>query len=402
MPAKQIELIGVSKHIQEVREDIKAVANKEVTVLIEGPTGSGKEVVANNIHFASGRAKNKFVPVNCAKITRSLFESEFFGYVKGAFTGAGKDKDGYIQAAEGGTLFLDEIGEIPQNVQAKLLRFIEDGMVVKVGSNQAIKVDVRIIAATNRPERLRDDLKARLSGRVIRTKPLADRPEDIVCLVHHFLDSAGITKVDARVKFLLYCYDFPTNVRELKGWVENADNFGYVRRELAYSWHSRNKPRALLMRPARIGVESREDFIAYVQEEASPKMGEAWDYYEYFAKANKIASDCRFFQALLFVEEGEQRHEFAKIVEAYEIWVLAANTTKSELSANDIRKMLSIRQEKVGQEKYEKIFSITWPRSDARNNRWANDPSIDLWTFLALNWGAFEEGEYLPLGEPKA
>lgn len=208
------------------------VADSMLTVLIEGESGTGKELVAKFIHQQSSRREKPFIIVNCSALPETLLESELFGHIKGAFTGAVKDRVGRFEAADGGTVFLDEIGELPQAVQVKLLRFLQDREFERVGENLTRKVDVRIIAATNR--RLsdalkegifREDLYYRLNAVRISPPPLRDRAEDILLLIYHFLKkfspNSDIEISDEALK-LLTTYRWPGNVREVENVIERA------------------------------------------------------------------------------------------------------------------------------------------------------------------------------------
>ena len=228
-------MVGRSRKMQEVFELIEMLAQNDVTVLIQGETGTGKSLVARAIHFLSPRGDGPFVVVNCPSIPETLFESELFGHVKGAFTGAISDKPGRFELADGGTLFLDEVAEIPTHVQAKLLRAIEDKEFERVGGSRTIKVDVRIIAATNRDlkaeveaGRFREDLYYRLNVVTIRIPPLRERREDIPLLVQFFVEKFNakfgkeIKGVSEGAMDLLLRYDWPGNVRELENAIEHA------------------------------------------------------------------------------------------------------------------------------------------------------------------------------------
>ncbi len=225
-------LIGTSKVIEELRERIDYAAPTDATVLITGENGAGKEVVARLIHNRSGR-KGQFVAVNCASIPENLIESELFGHVKGAFTGAVREKRGKVELAHGGTLFLDEIGDMSPFMQAKLLRFLEERCFERVGGTKRIEVDVRIVAATNKDlvERIekgefREDLYYRLNVIPIHVPPLRERREDIPLLVSHFLEryvlttGRGAKTISDEAMSILMDYDWPGNVRELKNIVE--------------------------------------------------------------------------------------------------------------------------------------------------------------------------------------
>jgi len=228
-------MIGTSAALQHAQHLARQVAPTEATVLLEGPTGSGKELFAQAIHQASGRQGKAFVAVNCSAFPRDLLESELFGYKKGAFTGALTDKKGLLEAADGGTLFLDEIGELELNVQAKFLRVLETQQFTKLGDTKPTQVNVRIIAATNRnlrqeatEGRFRPDLYYRLSVFTIAVPPLAARRADIAPLARYFTQFFA-TKLRKRLPGLdddalrrLTAYPWPGNVRELKNVLERA------------------------------------------------------------------------------------------------------------------------------------------------------------------------------------
>jgi len=226
-------LVGVSKAMNEVVRLVDMVAQSDCCVLIEGESGTGKELVARRLHQKSPRADKPFIPVNCAGVSETLFESQFFGHVRGAFTGAEQNILGLVRSAVGGTLFMDEVGQVPLNLQPKLLRVLQDGEVLPVGTAQPIAVDTRFIAATNRSlredvrtERFREDLYYRLNVVRICLPPLRERPEDIPVLLDHFLRicadryvRAPITVADS-VRKQLAGYSWPGNVRELASWIE--------------------------------------------------------------------------------------------------------------------------------------------------------------------------------------
>ena len=225
-------LLSQSACMQSVFDRATAAARSEVPVLIVGETGTGKELIARAIHSNGARAKRPFVPVNCAALPRELIESELFGHRRGAFSGALTDHPGLFASAHGGSLFLDEVGELPLDVQAKLLRVLQDGDVRPVGALESRRVNTRIIAATNRTlagmrdEHMRQDLFFRLTVLVIELPPLRERRDDLPLLVSHFL--AGIRErhdrrvdgIDAEALELLDTYPFPGNVRELENMLE--------------------------------------------------------------------------------------------------------------------------------------------------------------------------------------
>ncbi len=226
-------IIGESLPMRKVFHRIRQAAATDATVLILGETGTGKELVARAIHFNGPRKKNRFVPLNCAGLVETILESELFGHEKGAFTGATSSRVGMFEHANSGTLFLDEIGDMPQSSQVKLLRVLEQNEIVRVGSNETIKIDVRVIAAThqNLLERVEDgsfrkDLFYRLNVVTINLPPLRERREDILVLTDHFLrelaEKYGIEtpQVSQEVKKFLYRYEWPGNVRELRNCLE--------------------------------------------------------------------------------------------------------------------------------------------------------------------------------------
>jgi len=227
------ELVGNAPSMIEISRRVRLVAPRTTPVLIEGPTGSGKEIVAEALHRLSTRSRKPFVAINCAAIPEALLEAELFGHTRGAFTGAVQGRTGRIEAADGGTLFLDEIGEMPLALQAKLLRFVECGELQRVGDNDTARVDVRIIAATHRPlakhaeeGRFRSDLYYRLAVFLIRTPALHSHAEDLPLLVNHFLELMGrqapVKRVDSTALAKLRAHDWPGNVRELEHVLERA------------------------------------------------------------------------------------------------------------------------------------------------------------------------------------
>lgn len=228
-------IIGKSPAIEVSKRLAQQVAATNATVLVTGPTGTGKEVFANAIHYASPRRREPMLAVNCAALSRELLESEIFGHVAGAFTGASKNKKGLFEEADGGTLFLDELGEMDLGLQARLLRVLENGTFMKVGSTTEQRVDVRIIAATNRDllaesegGRFRLDLYYRLSTFVVDLPALADRPEDIQPLASHFVETLApsvnprVQRMDRAFEQGLLKHTWRGNVRELRNFIERA------------------------------------------------------------------------------------------------------------------------------------------------------------------------------------
>jgi len=229
-------IVGSSAKIQDVLRMVSRLKDTRTPVLITGESGTGKELVARAIHFRGSFAKQPFVAVDCGSLVPTLIESELFGYEKGAFTGALKSKTGLFQSANGGTIFLDEIGELPPELQAKLLRFLQEKEIRPVGSNQRVKVDVRVIAASNRDLEseyqkgtFRKDLYFRLNVVTVHLPALRERRSDIPMLVHWFLEryapGSSIQVTSAAMKCLLQ-YDWPGNVRELENCIERAIALG--------------------------------------------------------------------------------------------------------------------------------------------------------------------------------
>ena len=233
-PAGEVEplpgMVGRSEAMAEVYRIVRLVASRSTPVLISGATGTGKELVASAIHQLSPRAARPFVVINCAAIPEALLESELFGYVRGAFTGAVQSRLGRVHGAHGGTLFLDEIGELPLGLQSKLLRFLDHGEVQRLGSSDVFRVDVRVIAATNadlrelaREKRFREDLLYRLSVFPVELPPLSQRRDDIARLAKYFLRTMeGSQELDARALSVLENHSWPGNVRELQHVLERA------------------------------------------------------------------------------------------------------------------------------------------------------------------------------------
>lgn len=225
------DLIGASPAMREVLKLIGRVASSDATVLITGETGTGKELIARALHRHSSRSLRQFVAINCAAIPRDLLESELFGHVKGAFTGATKNRTGIFQQADGGTLLLDEVGDMSLELQAKILRVLEERVVLPVGANHAERVDVRLVAATHRDlarniaqRTFREDLYYRLNVIHIHIPPLRDRFEDIVPLAEHFLAQIGEPSkaLTEAAKEQLRTHAWPGNVRELRNIIERA------------------------------------------------------------------------------------------------------------------------------------------------------------------------------------
>lgn len=226
---QSFNMVGKSEKMREVYRLINRVAGSDASVLIMGESGTGKELVAEAIHQQSKRKNNRFIAVNCAAVPETLLESELFGYEKGAFTGATELKPGFFEVADKGTLFLDEIGDVSLNIQAKLLRVLQNKEITRVGGREKIKVDARILTATNRDlesmiesGKFRSDLYYRINIFPLRLPPLRERKEDIPELIEHFLRNLGEKGITADAKKMLIENDWPGNIRELLNVLERA------------------------------------------------------------------------------------------------------------------------------------------------------------------------------------
>ena len=270
---KDTNLLGVSIPIVELRQIIKQVAPTDVTVLITGESGVGKEVVANEIHRLSRRAEKPFITVNCGAIPEGIIESELFGHVKGSFTGAVDTRKGYFEAANGGTIFLDEIGELPPQTQVKFLRVIENGEYMKVGGTKTEKVDVRIIAASNKnleqlieSNSFREDLYYRLRSINIHIPPLRERKEDIKILFDYFVNLfcerngikfKGIS--DDAADYMIN-FNWPGNVRQLRNFTESLITLNIDKKiEINDVIKQLNIPRSENNLPAHISIYKGQD-----------------------------------------------------------------------------------------------------------------------------------------------
>jgi transcriptional regulator with PAS, ATPase and Fis domain len=229
------QLVGQSAAITVVKDIASSIARRRSTVMILGETGSGKEMLARHIHQNSDRADKPFIPVDCSSLSDTLFESELFGHVRGAFTGAVRESLGFIRAADGGTLFLDEIGELSLVLQSKLLRVLQERVVVPVGDTRPRPVDIRVVCATNknladmvRKGTFREDLYFRLNVVVLHMPPLRDRQSDVVGLANHFLNMQASLygeqskQLTPEAEVALTNYTWPGNVRELANVMEHA------------------------------------------------------------------------------------------------------------------------------------------------------------------------------------
>jgi len=227
-------IVGQSPAMLRILDTVRRVARSDIPVLILGESGTGKELLAGAVHRNSPRAEKKFVAINCAGLSESLLEDELFGHVKGAYTGAAGERPGRFEHADGGTMFLDEVGDMPLSMQAKLLRVLENGEVVRVGANEPVRVNVRVLSATNsdlaekvRNKEFREDLYFRIKGATVDIPPLRSRREDIPLLIEHFIHAANekhgrkVKGLTADARRVLMSYPWPGNVRQLRNTVEN-------------------------------------------------------------------------------------------------------------------------------------------------------------------------------------
>ncbi len=260
------DIIGKSDSIMEVLSQVRKIADSDSTVLLTGESGTGKELIARAIHQHSYRAELPFVTVNCGALPEELLESELFGHVRGSFTGAIKDKDGLFKVAHEGTFFLDEVGEMSPRIQVKLLRVLQEKEIVPVGGTAPLKVDVRLVAATNADlenevslGRFRKDLFYRLNVIPIHIPPLRDRKEDIVLLIDYFLkkysdrSDGQVKKISAEAKKILCGYTWPGNVRELENILERA-----VTLQTGGTITEKDLPDKIVKGPGRVLAKTRE------------------------------------------------------------------------------------------------------------------------------------------------
>jgi len=384
------KLIGESEHIHYLKGEIEYVAKRikdlDMAVLISGPSGTGKELIASAI---SEQAGLKLVPINCGAIPPELFEPELFGFEKGAFTGAVRPKKGLVEEAENGILFLDEIGDLAPHHQAKLLRFLQDKSFKRVGDNtqRSIK-NIKIISATNKDLAeavkkgdFRKDLFYRINHRIIKTIPLKDRREDIICLVNHFVHQTKV-KIDPKVKFLLYSYDFPGNVRELESLIYSSDDFEYVQTAL----------RKIVTSNIGIDVEvisrfkslndfdnnlSTDDMLDMTHKWRREERGEEELSWRESLLRNVEANE--FFRATFFAEEGEE-NDCSKMVGAYEILTLMLCP---ELPRDDIAKILHIRPKKLWPNGFKETFGFDFSIKD---DMWNYTEPLKLYPSFSNYW----------------
>ena len=386
-------LVGISGYMDELRRDIKYVAvNDNINVFIEGASGTGKEVIARSIHDKSDRRDAPFIPVNCAAIPEHLFESEFFGYERGAFTGAERRTKGKFEYANGGTLFLDEICVMPINQQAKLLRALQEKSFSRVGGNETINVDIRVISATNeaakdqiKKNKFRDDLYSRLNGFKIRTEPLVNTPEDVVWLTRHFETKNKIT-ADPRAKLVLYSYSLPGNVRELEKYSKIICNYDYfikailnsISEECGYDVAPNGK------------INFWDDIFLQDRPSQDELISEALKY----NKINNHFYLSEFVKATRTIRViDELSVDWGRIAEAYEAMVLIYSYPKQ--AKGELSKMMGFANEKLYPKGYEKHYGIKFDDMIACLR--GQDPSLIINTGTPLQfifcWAKFHRKE---------
>jgi len=367
-------LKGISLHIRQLRAKVLEIAQKPVTVLIQGPSGTGKELIAKDIHARSPRKNREFVAVNCGAIPAELFESELFGHERGAFTGADRKRKGLVELADGGTLFLDEVGALRPDHQVKLLRFLENKSYRPLGADTERKVDVRVVAATNkdllqkvRNGTFQEDLYYRLSQSTIRTSPLKDRPEDLVFLVNFFQKEERL-KIDSSHKVLLYSYYYPGNVRQLKNFLYN-DKKNIIEEaieELIYQGFNREDISRIQSYDDfyRIYQEARR-YIIYPRKKTLNEMTEEPEPLP--ALVDKILFDddiYHWLEAICFV--CGNKDDLTKIIESYEIITLYG----SGMPKYEIAKLLRIRKENLSPEKFSVNYGFPFPELNNPSSRY--------------------------------
>jgi transcriptional regulator with AAA-type ATPase domain len=388
---KLVDLIGASEHIQYLKNEIDYVAKRitklDMAVLITGPSGTGKELIAKAI---AERSKLKIVPVNCGAIASELFESEMFGHKKGSFTNALSDKKGLVEEAENGILFLDEIGDLDLNHQAKFLRFLQDKKLLRVGETiQKSLKNITIIAATNKDlgkeikeGRFREDLFYRLQHHNIQTIPIKGRHVDIICLVNHFVHKNGV-KINLKVKFLLYSYDFPGNVRELETLIYSSDDFEYVRAALRKNVTSIigidaeviSRFKSLKEFDRKIKPNDMIDMTNEWRRNRRDKEGLSELSWREILHRNPDANE--FLRATFFAEEND----CSEVVRAYEIMTLRLCPG---LPKDGISQILHIGNEKVYDKYFKETFGLDFSKEGGINSY--SEP-IKIYPHFTSYWG---------------
>lgn len=353
-------LIGESNHIRGIEKAISEASQNDCSVLIVGPTGTGKELIAQRIHFGSDRKDKPYIPLNCAGFTESLFESELFGIEKNVATGVGK-RIGKIKEAEGGTLFLDEIGDMPMSLQPKLLRFLDSKSSGPIGGIEQTS-NVRIISATNRDVRdqniFREDLYYRLAGYSIPTLPLKDRPVDIICLVNHFAYKHKVNKQTIlRLKPLFYSYSFPGNMRELETLLRQSDSANYIISEI-----EKNSPQEP-MKPSQKRNQNNE--ITPEMERRINDHNRTWNEY----RKDKKKFDA-FFKAIYYIKHKNKVIDLKTIILCYEVLSLYQEGISLDIIAKD----LHINRSSISKENIENElgFSLLDKHKSYRIETWTD------------------------------
>lgn len=387
------KLIGASEHINFLKREIEYVAEKirnlDMNVLISGESGTGKELIAKAIAETS---RKNLIPINCGAIPSELFESELFGHKKGAFSGAVADKNGLVEQGKNGILFLDEIGDLAIHHQAKFLRFLQDKTFYPVGDRVQRSVkNIKIIAATNKDlteavnlGKFREDLFYRLNHRIIQTVPLKNRRVDIICLVNHFVHETNV-KINSKVKFLLYAYDFPGNVRELESLIYSSDDFKYIKNAL----------RKIVTSNIKIPVEFISRFDSLKDFDNKTSTGDMLDMAHEWRRNKRneeglselawresllrnVEAD-EFIRATFFAEEND----CSKMVEAYEIMTLRLCPG---LPKDRIAQILHIANEKVYENYFKETFGFDFSQKDKMIDYSYSKP-MKIYPNFASYWG---------------
>ncbi len=394
---EKYQIVGVSKYIRSLREKIKKASENDDHVLITGPTGTGKELVARNIHYNKKKDGDKFVALNCGGILPNLFESELFGIEQDVATGVAK-RDGHIKNAEGGTLFLDEIGELAKDDQAKLLRFLDDKIYMTVGGRKEITAKTKIIAATNQDLKVeikkgnfRADLFYRLARQTITTESIAGKIGDIICLVNHFMKIKD--KKNEKIKLPLYFYDFPGNVRELQTLVgKDLDEIISIMEKLSEEPDNENSTE--IKRKQTDAIEMLTEGITIIGKNQGVDV-EKDDYEEWFGDLSNYGFSNEERRTLEILIKNKETEAIAELVKKYEVddkfvlgnmllakqhsaiikrnddiidkrlkfYEVAILAQDYKCSKDEIRNLLHIRQERLSPAKFKEIYHFDYPDS---------------------------------------
>lgn len=386
-PKDTFGLVGPSEHLRRVREQIKTAAEMDRNVVIQGPTGTGKELIAKAIHKYSARKDKPFVALNCSQGTHDLLDAMLFGHERGAFTGAVKKTTGYLERADRGTLFLDEVADAPLATQVKLLRAIQGGEFERIGGEETIKVDVRFIAATNKnieeeieKERFRADLFPRLNQYRIRTKSLKNRSSDTIFIINDLLKKRledAATKKEKiktsnliKLKFLVYHYDLPGNIRDLQNFAYS--DLLHVVREFKTRLNRMNK---------EISHSDSDLYPTTKLKARRSKMRKALRVFkgDLHPKEVKLIQD-RIKSASVNVKEG-RLHEIC-ISWCVKVFEIVRLTQKTDMSQKEIAEITKTRVEDITPKGFKKRFGIPHP-SSTQGMRYVMNCPVDALRILS-------------------